>query len=383
MGGAKAHYDCIKAFSETDFTEDLKAIDVPTLVMHGEDDQIVPFADAGPLSAKLLKTRHAEDLPGLSARHVHHARRRHQRRSAGVLQELMRGRAPRKPAPDHQTGGGLRSVNCRADASRDRAAGAALAASSFATCSGVSVQPTAPRFWRSCSSLRAPMMTLATVGRCSSQFSAICGTVLPVSLAISSSASTTLVEIFVVDLRPDVGGLVQAARFGQRLAAADLAGEAAPAERAPHHRADALVEAERHQLPFIVAPDQRIIGLMRDIARQAVAVGDGERFHQMPAGEIGAADIADLAGAHEVVERREHLLDRRLRVESRAAGTGRCGRSAAASARLDRLDQMEARGADIVGARPGAERRLGGDQHLVAAALDAPRQGLSSAAPAE
>jgi len=56
MGGAKAHYDCIKAFSETDFTEDLKAIEVPTLVMHGDDDQIVPYADSAPLSAKLLKS---------------------------------------------------------------------------------------------------------------------------------------------------------------------------------------------------------------------------------------------------------------------------------------------------------------------------------------
>jgi non-heme chloroperoxidase len=55
MGGAKAHYDGIKAFSETDFTEDLKMIDVPVLVMHGDDDQIVPFADSAPLSAKLLK----------------------------------------------------------------------------------------------------------------------------------------------------------------------------------------------------------------------------------------------------------------------------------------------------------------------------------------
>jgi non-heme chloroperoxidase len=55
MGGAKAHYDGIKAFSETDFTEDLKNIDVPTLVMHGEDDQIVPVADSAPLSSKLLK----------------------------------------------------------------------------------------------------------------------------------------------------------------------------------------------------------------------------------------------------------------------------------------------------------------------------------------
>ncbi|MGE0748913.1 MAG: alpha/beta fold hydrolase [Rhodospirillales bacterium] len=55
MGGAKAHYDGIKAFSETDFTDDLKAIDVPTLVMHGDDDQIVPIADSAPLSAKLLR----------------------------------------------------------------------------------------------------------------------------------------------------------------------------------------------------------------------------------------------------------------------------------------------------------------------------------------
>src|SRR5262250_1963644 len=55
MGGAKAQYDCIKAFSETDFTEDLRGIDVPTLVMHGDDDQIVPIADSAPLSAKLLK----------------------------------------------------------------------------------------------------------------------------------------------------------------------------------------------------------------------------------------------------------------------------------------------------------------------------------------
>jgi non-heme chloroperoxidase len=63
MGGAKAHYDGIVAFSQTDFTDDLKKISVPVLVMHGDDDQIVPYADAGPLSAKLvqhgtLKTYH-------------------------------------------------------------------------------------------------------------------------------------------------------------------------------------------------------------------------------------------------------------------------------------------------------------------------------------
>jgi non-heme chloroperoxidase len=65
MGGVKAQYDCIKAFSETDFTGDLQMIDVPTLVMHGEDDQIVPFADAGPLSARLLKHATMKAYPGL------------------------------------------------------------------------------------------------------------------------------------------------------------------------------------------------------------------------------------------------------------------------------------------------------------------------------
>jgi non-heme chloroperoxidase len=54
-GGAKAHYDGIVAFSQTDFTEDLKKIEIPVLVMHSEDDQIVPYVAAGPLSAKLLK----------------------------------------------------------------------------------------------------------------------------------------------------------------------------------------------------------------------------------------------------------------------------------------------------------------------------------------
>ncbi|MEU1264497.1 alpha/beta fold hydrolase [Streptomyces cellulosae] len=54
-GATNAHYECIKAFSETDFTEDLKKIDVPVLVMHGTDDQIVPYDDSAPLTVKLLK----------------------------------------------------------------------------------------------------------------------------------------------------------------------------------------------------------------------------------------------------------------------------------------------------------------------------------------
>ncbi|WGM38208.1 alpha/beta hydrolase [Caulobacter sp. NIBR1757] len=66
MGGAKAHYDCIKAFSETDFTEDLKAIDVPVLVMHGDDDQIVPIADSALLAVKLLRKGELKVYKGLA-----------------------------------------------------------------------------------------------------------------------------------------------------------------------------------------------------------------------------------------------------------------------------------------------------------------------------
>ncbi len=66
MGGARAHYEGIKAFSETDFSDDLAAIDVPTLVMHGDDDQVVPIADSALLAEKLLKRGTLKVYPGLS-----------------------------------------------------------------------------------------------------------------------------------------------------------------------------------------------------------------------------------------------------------------------------------------------------------------------------
>ena len=65
MGSVKAHHDGIAAFSETDFTDDLKQITVPTLVMHGEDDQVVPFANSAPLSAALTKGAVLKAYPGL------------------------------------------------------------------------------------------------------------------------------------------------------------------------------------------------------------------------------------------------------------------------------------------------------------------------------
>jgi non-heme chloroperoxidase len=64
LAGHKAVYDCVKAFSETDFTEDLKKIDVPTLILHGDDDQIVPIADSAMLSSKLVKGATLKVIPG-------------------------------------------------------------------------------------------------------------------------------------------------------------------------------------------------------------------------------------------------------------------------------------------------------------------------------
>jgi non-heme chloroperoxidase len=66
MGGIKAHYDCVKAFSETDFTEDLQSVEIPVLVLHGEDDQIVPYELTAVKAAKLLKNGKLITYPGFS-----------------------------------------------------------------------------------------------------------------------------------------------------------------------------------------------------------------------------------------------------------------------------------------------------------------------------
>ena len=89
MGGAKAHYDGIVAFSQTDFTEDLKKITVPVLVLHGDDDQIVPYAEFRASVGKTAEERDAEDLRGLPARHAHHERGHDQRRPARIHQRLI------------------------------------------------------------------------------------------------------------------------------------------------------------------------------------------------------------------------------------------------------------------------------------------------------
>ena len=119
-------------------------------------------------------------------------------------------------------------------------------------CAGDSDHPAAARFWRNCSSFRAPMMTLEMVGRCSSQFSATWATLFSVSLATCSSASTTLYKCSSGYLGSLVAGLVQATASGQGLAAANLARQTAPPQRTPDQRANSLVERERHEFPFVL-----------------------------------------------------------------------------------------------------------------------------------
>ena len=88
MAGFPASYFCIKAFSETDLTEDLKKFDVPTLILHGDDDQIVPIGASALLSSKLVKGADAEGLQGRAARHVHDAQGPGQRGPARVHQGM-------------------------------------------------------------------------------------------------------------------------------------------------------------------------------------------------------------------------------------------------------------------------------------------------------
>ena len=82
MAGFPASYFCIKAFSETDLTEDLKQIDVPTLILHGDDDQIVPIGASAMLSSKIVKDATLKVYHGRAARHVHDAEGPGQRRAA-------------------------------------------------------------------------------------------------------------------------------------------------------------------------------------------------------------------------------------------------------------------------------------------------------------
>src|ERR1700689_632394 len=114
--------------------------------------------------------------------------------------------------------------------------------------------------------------------------------------------------------RSEFGCLWQAADRRWGLTAANLAGQAPPAERTPHDGPYALIQGEWHQLPLVVAANQGVKRLIGDIARIAIAVGRRQGFHEVPARKVGDAYITDLSGTYESVQRREHFLGRRLRV---------------------------------------------------------------------
>ena len=103
MCGFPAAYHCIKAFSETDTTEDLKKFDIPTLILHGDDDQIVPIVAGGMLSSKIVKGADVQDLPRRTSRHVLHASKdRDQRRPARLHQAITTVTSQRYKRPLHR-----------------------------------------------------------------------------------------------------------------------------------------------------------------------------------------------------------------------------------------------------------------------------------------
>ena len=102
MGGVKAGYDCIKAFSETDFTEDLKKFDMPTLILHGDDDQIVPIARGGAAVGEDCEGCDVESVSRFSARHAYHPGGPDQCRPAGIHRaEACKSSSVMKTLPVH------------------------------------------------------------------------------------------------------------------------------------------------------------------------------------------------------------------------------------------------------------------------------------------
>src|ERR1700691_175210 len=134
--------------------------------------------------------------------------------------------------------------------------------------------------------------------------------------------------------------------------AANLSGQTTPTQRAPDHAAYAFGEAEGHQLPFVFAADQRVVGLMRNVARPAVAIGSGKSFHQVPAGEIGAAGVTDFPAANQHVKGAQSFFGWSERIETMKLEKIDVIGLQTAKAAFDRIDQMKARGANVV--RAGA-----------------------------
>src|SRR5262245_7587969 len=177
------------------------------------------------------------------------------------------------------------------------------------------------------------------------------------------------IQPLLVNRRPHFRGRLQPAFLREGLSPTDLPRETTPSERTPDHRADSLVERKRHEFPLVVTTDQRVIRLMRDVLRPSVALRRRERLHQMPAGEIGAGDVADLAAARQRVQCIERLLDRRERVETMHVVDVDVIDSEPPQACVTSSEQMMTRRAGVIRAFAESKGRLGRNQEVVALAL--------------
>src|SRR3984885_11262633 len=148
------------------------------------------------------------------------------------------------------------------------------------------------------------------------------------------------------------------------MSAPDLSRQASPAERTPYDGAHSLIDPQRHQLLLVVTTNHGIIDLMPDIAGPSILIRDGQRLHQMPAGEIGTGDVAHLAAAHQGVQGIERLLHRRERVESVEMVDVDVVGSQALEAGLTGMHQVQPAGADIVGSVAHRKSGLSGYQDL-------------------
>ena len=222
----------------------------------------------------------------------------------------------------------------------------------------------ASRFASSCSALLAPTKTVATVGRWSSQASATCAWLAPVSRATSPRQSMMSSSWLPAGRAPACR--FAAMRCHRQAAAAIFARQQTARQRPPDQAGDILIGAQRMQLPFAIAHRQRIGQLVRNEARQIEAIRSGERFHQLPAGIVGTADIANLARADQPVERRQGLFDRGAAIEAVDLEQVDIVSAEPPEAALAGCDQMMACRPGIVRARADAQPGLGGDQHLAA-----------------
>ena len=153
------------------------------------------------------------------------------------------------------------------------------------------------------------------------------------------------------------------------LVARVFAGEKSAGERAPHHHAEALILDHRHDLALEFASRDRVIGLHRLEAREPALVGNAERLHDLPGGEVRAADRVDETAAHAIVERAQGLLERRYGVEAVDLIEIHMIEPEPFQAAGDLIHDVAAREADGIRPRPHAAAHLGRDDDVLA--LDA------------